>query len=77
MVSLPSFVASFRQYCRTFPNKPVTAVLEVTAATEHKMTADVTILDADNTVAAELKGYEAIMDSGLLKAFKPEHVKIA
>ncbi len=72
MVSLPSFVASFRQYCRKFPETPVTAILEVNSVTDHKMIADVTILDSNRRVAAELKGYEAIMDSSLFKAFKPE-----
>jgi len=77
MVSLPSFVASFRQYCRKFPDTPVTAILEVTDVTEHKMTGDVTILDSDQRVAAELKGYEAIMDDSLFKAFKPELARSA
>ena len=77
MVSLPSFVASFRQYCRKFPDTPVTAILEVTAVTDHKMTGDVTILDSNRKVAAELKGYEAIMDNSLFKAFKPDHAKSA
>jgi acyl transferase domain-containing protein/NAD(P)-dependent dehydrogenase (short-subunit alcohol dehydrogenase family)/acyl carrier protein len=77
MVSLPSFVASFRQYCRTFPSTPVTAVLDITNVTDHKMTADVTILDSNSRVAAELKGYEAIMDQNLFKAFKPELAKSA
>jgi NAD(P)-dependent dehydrogenase (short-subunit alcohol dehydrogenase family) len=77
MVSLPSFVSSFRQYCRTFPGTPVTAVLEVTEVKGNKMTGDVIILDANKTVAAELKGYEAIMDTSLFKAFKPDLVKSA
>jgi NAD(P)-dependent dehydrogenase (short-subunit alcohol dehydrogenase family) len=77
MVSLPSFVASFRQYCRKFPKTSVTAILEVTDVTDHKMVGDVTILDAENKVAAELKGYEAIMDDSLFKAFKPELARSA
>jgi len=77
MVSLPSFVASFRQYCRKFPDTPVTAILEVNVVTDHKIIGDVTILDSNNKVAAELKGYEAIMDSSLFKAFKPELARSA
>ena len=35
------------------------------------MTGDFILLDADSRIVAELKGYEAIMDASLYKAFKP------
>ncbi len=47
-------------------------ILEVTEATEHRMTGDFTFLDAENRVVARLTGYEAIMDASLIRAFKPE-----
>ncbi len=77
MVSLPSFVASYRQYCRKFPRHPVTAVLEVTRTSERKMTGNFTFLDDQGRVAAELLGYEATMNETLFKAFKPDLAKSA
>jgi len=70
-VSLPSYCRQYRQYCTTFPTDGVTAVLQVTDHTDHKMTGDFILLDADSRIVAELKGYEAIMDASLYKAFKP------
>ncbi len=70
-VSLPSYCRHYRQYCSTFPADGVMAVLQVTDVTDHKMTGDFTLVDADSRVVAELKGYEAIMDASLYRAFKP------
>jgi NAD(P)-dependent dehydrogenase (short-subunit alcohol dehydrogenase family)/acyl carrier protein len=73
LVSLPSFTASYRQYCDRFPVDGVTVVLEVTAAEKRKMQGNFTFLDSNDTIIAGLKGYEAIMDAALLKAFKPHY----
>ena len=70
LVSLPSYTSSYRQYQKAFPLDEVTAVLEVKEMTDHKMTCDFTFLDKDNIVVARLTGYEAVMDTSLLKAFK-------
>ncbi|OQY59072.1 MAG: hypothetical protein B6245_08530 [Desulfobacteraceae bacterium 4572_88] len=70
MVSLPSYTASYRQYCNRFPLEGVTAVLEVKEVTNRKMKGDFTFLDADNAVVARLTGYEAVMDVSLFEAFK-------
>ncbi len=69
-VSLPSFAAAYRQYCDRFPQEGVTAVLEVNASNERKLTGDFTFLDQHKKVLAHLKGYEAIMAPELFKAFK-------
>jgi hypothetical protein len=69
-VCLPSFAAAYRQYCRRFPQSGVSAVLEVRHCTGRKLSGDFTFLDAEKTVLAQLKGYEAIMDPSLMKAFK-------
>jgi hypothetical protein len=70
-VSLPSYCASYRQYCSSFPTEGVTALLEVTDLTEHKMTGNFLLMDKDNRLAAQMSGYEAVMDASLFKAFKP------
>jgi len=71
MVSLPSYSESYRQYCRVYPNDAVTAVLQVTELTEHKMTGDYTFIDDHGNVLARITGYEAVMDPSLNEAFKP------
>jgi len=73
-VSLPSYTASYRQFCREFPKDGVTAVLEVTSRSRHKMIGDITFVDADHTVVATLGGYEAIADTSLYKSFKPDKI---
>ena len=69
-VSLPSFAASYRQYCERFPKTGVTAVLEVRMRDERKLKGDFTFLGQDKQVLAHLNGYEAIMAPELHKAFK-------
>ncbi len=73
-VSLPSYCRHYRQYYTAFPSDGVTAMLQVTNVTDHKMTGDFTLIDAESRIVAELKGYEAIMDASLYKAFKPHLV---
>jgi hypothetical protein len=70
LVCLPSYAASYRQYVRKFPQEGVFAVLAVHKYNDRKMTGDFTFLDAGNKVLAQLKGYEAIMDPSLFKAFR-------
>ena len=77
MVSLPSYSASYRQFCREFPQGSVTAVLEIKDVSSHKMRGDFTFIDFDENVIAQLTGYEAVMDAGLYKAFKPERAVAA
>ena len=73
IVSLPSYAASYRQYCSQFPSDGVTAVLEIKEATGRKMRGDFTFIDANDVIAASLSGFEVIMDPSLLKAFKPQY----
>ncbi len=71
-VSLPSYLASYRQYCDSFPSNGITAILKVNKATDHIMRGDFTFLNADNVIVARLSGYEAVFDASLYKAFKPQ-----
>jgi NAD(P)-dependent dehydrogenase (short-subunit alcohol dehydrogenase family) len=70
-VCLPSYCARYRQYCQRFPAEGVTAIFQAGAVTARKMRGDFTFLDARNAVLAEMKGYEAIIDADLIRAFKP------
>jgi len=71
-VSLPSYSASYRQYCRRFPSHPVQAVLSVQDVSRHKFVGNVTFLDQNGSVLAQITGYEAVMEDRLIQAFKPE-----
>jgi acyl transferase domain-containing protein/NAD(P)-dependent dehydrogenase (short-subunit alcohol dehydrogenase family) len=73
IVSLPSYAASYRQYCSQFPLDGVTAVLEIKEATSRKMRGDFTFLDSNDEIVASLSGFEAFLDPSLLKAFKPQY----
>ncbi len=69
-VSLPSFAASYRQYCSRFPKDGVMAVMEVRKSNDYKLQGDFVFLDESDRVVASLTGYEAIMAPDLFKAFK-------
>jgi hypothetical protein len=77
IVSLPSYSAKYRQYRTAFPTDGVTAVLEVTDVSDHKMKGNFTFLDDQDVVVARLTGYEAVMDASLSKAFKSRHKNAA
>ena len=70
MPSLPSFAAAYRQYRDRFPEQGVISILEIESTTDRKMVGNYLFLDAHKQVVAELKGFEAIMDPALNKAFR-------
>ncbi len=73
VASLPSYSASYRQYCKRFPSEGVTAILEVSEVTAHKMKGDFTFIDSGNMIVARLDGYECVMNTSLSRAFnKPQ-----
>jgi hypothetical protein len=73
ILSLPSYAASYRQYCPRFPSGGVTAVLEIKEATSRKMRGDFLFIGTNDEIVASLSGFEAIMDPSLFKAFKPQY----
>ena len=76
-VSLPSYATSYRQYRHQFPTEGVTAVLEASEVSNHKMRGDFTFSDSNGEIVARLTGYQAILDASLLKAFKPRYRALA
>ncbi|MBT8369658.1 MAG: SDR family oxidoreductase, partial [Deltaproteobacteria bacterium] len=70
-VSLPAYCKRYRQYRASFPADGLTAVLQIANVNDHKMMGDCVLVDAENRIVAELRGYEAIMDASLYRAFKP------
>ncbi len=69
-VSLPSYAAGYRQYCKRFPADGVTAELRVESATASRLKADILFYDKQRRTVAMLSGYEATLDPGLSAAFK-------
>jgi acyl transferase domain-containing protein/NAD(P)-dependent dehydrogenase (short-subunit alcohol dehydrogenase family) len=70
MVCLPCYSESYRQYCRTFPQGNITAILEIKDVNQRKLRGDFTFLDKRDVVVAQLFGYEALIDPKLINAFK-------
>ncbi len=68
-VSLPSYMASYRQYVQKFPDDGVTAVLEIREAGTRKIKGDFLFMDGNDNVVAAIKGYEAVMDDSLFDKF--------
>ncbi len=69
-VSLPSYAASYRQFCDRFPQDGVSAVLEIIKWTERRLVGNFTFLNREKKVVASLSGYEAVMDPSLINAFR-------
>jgi hypothetical protein len=70
-VSLPSYFAAYRQYCRRFPVGDLQAVMTIRNLSRHKMTGDFFFRGSDQRVLATIRGFEAVMDGQLMQAFKP------
>jgi hypothetical protein len=75
-VSLPTYFSAYRQYRSAFPKEAVTVVMEVDTANESKLKSNFTFLDKNRNVIARLAGYEAVMDNGLLNAFKQQRNEV-
>ena len=72
--SLPTYSHSYRQYVRNFPDQGVTAIWKVESVKGHIVKGDFTFLTPENRIAAQLQGFEAVMDQSLSKAFKKRSV---
>ena len=70
-LSLPTFGARYRQYTAAFPTDGVVAVLEIREQSRHRVTGDITFLDASGTVLARMEGYAWTVDPSLRDAFRP------
>jgi len=68
--SLPTAVASYRQFRRSFPAGGVRVVAEVRQAGEHRAIADLEFLDHQGQIVASIEGYECVIDASLNQAFR-------
>jgi NAD(P)-dependent dehydrogenase (short-subunit alcohol dehydrogenase family)/acyl carrier protein len=69
--SLPTAIGEYRQYRRSFPAEGARLLVRVRRTTPGGAVADIDYLDASGAVIARLQGYEAVIDAGLQRAFRP------
>ncbi len=67
---LPTQAARYRQFQADFPGDGVRIEVRVTQHDSHGATADIDWISADGELVARMTGYECVMDSSLLKAFR-------
>jgi acyl transferase domain-containing protein/NAD(P)-dependent dehydrogenase (short-subunit alcohol dehydrogenase family) len=70
MPLLPTALARYRQYCRTFPAGEIRVVARVTRQTGQHVLADIDYLDAGGRLLARLEGGECIRDESLKDSFR-------
>lgn len=69
-VSLPAFIARYRQYTPAFPRDGAICTLHAREAARATLTADIAFVGTDGRLLAEMSGFEAIVDSSLASAFQ-------
>ena len=70
---LPSYVASYRQYCDRFPAEGAKVAMEVTHTTANRLRTDFVFYDGKKRVLARIQGFEATIDEALDAAFRARH----
>jgi malonyl CoA-acyl carrier protein transacylase len=74
--SLPTAIASYRQFQRSYPKDNAQIVIEVNDKTDHRANAAIEILDSKGELIALLDGYECVRDSSLQSAFKKNDLNL-
>ncbi len=72
--SLPTAIAEYRQYRRSFPADGVRIVLRAVRRNDSAVSAEAEILDDAGEVIATLSGIEHVLDAQLSKAFQRNHL---
>jgi len=68
--SLPTAVARYRQFQRSYPGDGIRINAHVSHSSNHQAIADIDILDMHGKLVARFDGYECVIDSSLNDAFK-------
>ena len=71
-LSLPSRLAEYRQYARSFPSDGATIALRVSDRGRHRMCCDIAFVDRRGGLIAEIRGYECTVDASLEAAFRED-----
>ena len=67
--SLPTAIASYRQYHRAYPKDGAKVVASVNEYTEHRANAAIEFIDNKDQLIALIDGYECVRDNSLESAF--------
>jgi hypothetical protein len=74
MGSLPTGIAHYRQYARSFPQAGARICIRVSQAQGHSATAAMEFLNDAGGLVARMDGYQCVMDATLEKAFADNHL---
>ena len=69
-LSLPSRFTRYRQFVPSFPKEGARIVIDVHERTNGKVVSDIDWIGDDGNLLARLEGYESVVDSSLIKAFR-------
>jgi Polyketide synthase dehydratase N-terminal domain len=70
IASLPTAIASYRQYQRSYPKDSANIIVEVNDHTDHRANAEIEFIDSKGELVAVMDGYECVRDASLQAAFK-------
>ncbi len=76
IASLPTAIASYRQYQRSYPKDSVKIVVNVDEQTKHRANAAIEFLDSKGQLIALIDGYECVRDGSLQTAFKKNQLNL-
>lgn len=76
IASLPTAIASYRQYQRSYPKDNAKIIVVVNEKTNHKAKAAIEFLDSEGKLIALMDGYECVRDSSLQAAFKKNSLSL-
>ena len=67
--SLPTAIAHYRQYHRSYPKAGAKVIADVIEHTDHRANASIEFIDDNGQLIALMEGYECVRDSSLQTAF--------
>ncbi|MFT5396972.1 MAG: NAD(P)-dependent dehydrogenase (short-subunit alcohol dehydrogenase family), partial [Gammaproteobacteria bacterium] len=68
--SLPTSIAHYRQYHRSYPKEGAKVIADVIEHTDHRANASIEFVDNKGALIALMEGYECVRDGSLQIAFK-------
>ena len=68
--SLPTSIARYTQFQRSFPTPSIRVVARVTRPSEYRALADFEFLDRAGSLVARIDGYECMIDPSLIEKFR-------
>jgi acyl transferase domain-containing protein/acyl carrier protein/NAD(P)-dependent dehydrogenase (short-subunit alcohol dehydrogenase family) len=74
--SLPTKIASYRQFQSKFPKEGASLNIHIEKATTHAATATIEFLDKQQNLIARIEGYECVIDASLNEAFKRNTLEV-